>query len=85
MSKSSEVQGLVKAFLEQKKYVGMICAGNLNLRCSFGGPCSESRVHKGSLAALTSGLPKQPLTSHPGVKDKLVNGAFIAYSTATES
>ncbi|KAF8916700.1 DJ-1 [Mucidula mucida] len=53
MSKSSEVQGLVKAFIEQKKYVGMICAG--------------------SLAALTSGLPKQPLTSHPGVKDKLVN------------
>lgn len=29
----------------------------------------------GSLAALTSGLPKQPLTSHPSVKKQL-EGAF---------
>ncbi|KAF9269436.1 DJ-1 [Marasmius fiardii PR-910] len=53
MSRNSQVQALVRDFLTQKKFVGMICAG--------------------SLAALTSDLPKQPLTSHPSVKSKLVD------------
>ncbi|KAK0469271.1 class I glutamine amidotransferase-like protein [Desarmillaria tabescens] len=52
MSKSKEVQVLVRKYLDEKKYVGMVCAG--------------------SLAALRSGLSRQPLTSHPGVKDQLV-------------
>ncbi|KAK7462739.1 hypothetical protein VKT23_007326 [Stygiomarasmius scandens] len=51
LSSSSEVQVLVREYIEKKKLVGMICAG--------------------SLAALTSGLPKQPLTSHPSVKSTL--------------
>ncbi|KAG7451595.1 DJ-1 [Guyanagaster necrorhizus] len=52
ISKSKEVQVLVRKYLDEKKYVGMVCAG--------------------SLAALRSGLNKQPLTSHPGVKDQLI-------------
>ncbi|THV04783.1 class I glutamine amidotransferase-like protein [Dendrothele bispora CBS 962.96] len=48
LSSSSQVQALVREYIDKKKFVGMICAG--------------------SLAALTSGLPKQPLTSHPSVK-----------------
>ncbi|KAG6864759.1 hypothetical protein C0991_007318 [Blastosporella zonata] len=51
MSKNTTVQKLVRDYLNEKKMVGMICAG--------------------SLAALTSGLPKQPLTSHPSVKKQL--------------
>ncbi|KZT10281.1 DJ-1 [Laetiporus sulphureus 93-53] len=51
ISSSSPVQSLVRAYLKEGKYVGMICAG--------------------SLAALRSGLPKQPLTSHPSVKSQL--------------
>jgi protein DJ-1 len=51
MSSSTTVQTLVRQFLDEKKYVGMICAG--------------------SLVAKTSGLPKQPLTSHPSVKEQL--------------
>ncbi|ETW75947.1 hypothetical protein HETIRDRAFT_436865 [Heterobasidion irregulare TC 32-1] len=51
MAESPAVQRLVREFYEQKKIVGMICAG--------------------SMAALTSKLPKQPLTSHPSVKSKL--------------
>jgi len=51
LSGNKTVQGLVKEFIENKKLVGMICAG--------------------SLAALTSGLSKQPITSHPSVKDQL--------------
>lgn len=31
-------------------------------------------VLSGTLAALTSGLPKQPVTSHPSVKDRLEKG-----------
>ncbi|KAK0205245.1 DJ-1, partial [Desarmillaria ectypa] len=52
ISNSKEVQVLVRKYLDEKKYVGMVCAG--------------------SIAALRSGLNKQPLTSHPGVKDQLV-------------
>jgi len=51
MSSSSPVQHLVREYLKEGKYVGMICAG--------------------SLAALRSGLPRQPLTSHPAVKTHL--------------
>ncbi|KAI0766274.1 DJ-1 [Irpex lacteus] len=51
ISSSSPVQHLVRRYLEEGKFVGMICAG--------------------SLAASTAGLPKQPLTSHPSVKEKL--------------
>ncbi|KIP03548.1 hypothetical protein PHLGIDRAFT_94627 [Phlebiopsis gigantea 11061_1 CR5-6] len=51
ISSSSPVQHLVREFLNEGKFVGMICAG--------------------SLAAKTSGLPKQPLTSHPSVKSHL--------------
>ncbi|KAK0223716.1 DJ-1 [Armillaria fumosa] len=51
ISQSKEVQVLVRKYLDEKKYVGMVCAG--------------------SLAALRSGLNRQPLTSHPGVKDQL--------------
>ncbi|KAF5313473.1 hypothetical protein D9611_008619 [Ephemerocybe angulata] len=45
------VQQLVRSYLKNGKYVGMICAG--------------------SLAAHTSKLPFQPLTSHPSVKAEL--------------
>ncbi|KAF5368896.1 hypothetical protein D9758_002972 [Tetrapyrgos nigripes] len=51
IASSKDVQDLVRAYLDKKKIVGMICAG--------------------SLAALTSGLPNQPLTSHPSVKSHL--------------
>ncbi|KAK0194272.1 class I glutamine amidotransferase-like protein [Armillaria mellea] len=53
ISQSKEVQVLVRKYLDEKKYVGMVCAG--------------------SLAALRSGLNRQPLTSHPGVKDQLTS------------
>ncbi|EMD34771.1 hypothetical protein CERSUDRAFT_140432 [Gelatoporia subvermispora B] len=51
ISKNSPVQHLVREYIKNGKYVGMICAG--------------------SLAALTAGLEKQPLTSHPSVKSHL--------------
>ncbi|CAL1708926.1 unnamed protein product [Somion occarium] len=51
MSSSSPIQHLVREYLQQDKFVGMICAG--------------------SLAALSSGLSKRPLTSHPSVKAQL--------------
>ncbi|KAJ8522412.1 hypothetical protein ONZ45_g1001 [Pleurotus djamor] len=51
LSKSTDVQELVREYLKQDKVVGMICAG--------------------SLAALTSKLPRQKLTSHPSVKAEL--------------
>ncbi|EKM57044.1 uncharacterized protein PHACADRAFT_160579 [Phanerochaete carnosa HHB-10118-sp] len=51
ISTSSPVQHLVRRFLDEGKFVGMICAG--------------------SLAAKTSGLAKQPITSHPSVKSEL--------------
>ncbi|KAJ3490786.1 hypothetical protein NLI96_g1159 [Meripilus lineatus] len=54
LSTSSPVQHVVRSFLQEGKYVGMICAG--------------------SLAALTSGLPNQPITSHPSVKNMLDKG-----------
>ncbi|TDL19613.1 DJ-1 [Rickenella mellea] len=51
MSKSKDVQDLIRSQYDAKRIVGMICAG--------------------SLAALTSGLPSQPLTSHPSVTNQL--------------
>ncbi|KAF6751191.1 class I glutamine amidotransferase-like protein [Ephemerocybe angulata] len=48
---NATVQQLVRSYLKNGKYVGMICAG--------------------SLAAHTSKLPFQPLTSHPSVKAEL--------------
>ncbi|ESK90256.1 dj-1 family protein [Moniliophthora roreri MCA 2997] len=51
MSTNREVQTLVREYIKEKKWVGMVCAG--------------------SLTALTSGLPNQPLTSHPSVKSQL--------------
>ncbi|KAF9460430.1 class I glutamine amidotransferase-like protein [Collybia nuda] len=54
MSQNEDVQALVREFLKEKKFVGMICAG--------------------SLTALTAGLPRQLITSHPSVKSHLVNG-----------
>ncbi|KAI0084726.1 DJ-1 [Irpex rosettiformis] len=51
ISSSSPVQHLVRRYLEEGKFVGMVCAG--------------------SLAALTAGLARRPLTSHPSVKGKL--------------
>ncbi|KAI0702049.1 DJ-1 [Cerioporus squamosus] len=53
ISGNSPVQHLVRRYLEDGKFVGMICAG--------------------SLAALRSKLPKQPLTSHPSVADQLID------------
>ncbi|KAI0340402.1 DJ-1 [Trametopsis cervina] len=60
ISGSSPIQHLVREYIAQGKYVGMICAG-LCARSTF----------TGSLAASTSGLPKQPLTSHPSVQAQL--------------
>ncbi|TFK31401.1 class I glutamine amidotransferase-like protein [Crucibulum laeve] len=51
MSNNVGVQHLVRKYIEENKFLGMICAG--------------------SLAAQTSKLPKQALTSHPSVKAQL--------------
>ncbi|OSX63497.1 hypothetical protein POSPLADRAFT_1055552 [Postia placenta MAD-698-R-SB12] len=51
IAQSVPVQHLVRRYLQEEKYVGMICAG--------------------SLAAQTSKLPRQPLTSHPSVQAEL--------------
>ncbi|XP_006455166.1 hypothetical protein AGABI2DRAFT_187606 [Agaricus bisporus var. bisporus H97] len=53
MARDGGVQKLVRDYLSQGKYVGMICAG--------------------SLVAKTSGLPSQPITSHPSIKSELEN------------
>ncbi|EKM78333.1 hypothetical protein AGABI1DRAFT_121441 [Agaricus bisporus var. burnettii JB137-S8] len=53
MARDGGVQKLVRDYLGQGKYVGMICAG--------------------SLVAKTSGLPSQPITSHPSIKSELEN------------
>ncbi|KAL4254364.1 Class I glutamine amidotransferase-like protein [Abortiporus biennis] len=58
ISSSSPVQHLVREYIKEGKFVGMICAG--------------------SLAALKSGLSKQPITSHPSVKGQLEKA--FAYS-----
>lgn len=51
ISTNPAVQQLIRDYIDNGKYVGMICAG--------------------SLAAKTSNLPRQPLTSHPSVKAEL--------------
>ena len=53
MARNATVQELIRIYLEQDKFVGMICAG--------------------TLAAKAAGLPRQPLTSHPSVKQELEN------------
>lgn len=72
ISSSSPVQHLVRRFLDEGKFVGMICAGTL-LELLF---LSDAHWSEGSLAAKTSGLPKQPLTSHPSVKSQLEHGMY---------
>ena len=81
MSESSLVQHLVQEYLNTGKLVAMICAGK-----SIQNPCvrliqclafMRRVVHQGSLAALGSKLPKQPLTSHPSVKDQLKEGTHV--------
>lgn len=72
MSQDTSVQKLVRDYLEQGKYVGMICAGTpyrLIENDLFG--LMFCLAHPGSLAAKTSQLPSQPLTSHPSVKAQL--------------
>lgn len=69
MSQNPGVQTLVREYIEKKKLVGMICAGHIML---FDLVTKFNSV-AGSLAALTSKLPKQPLTSHPSVKSQLEN------------
>lgn len=72
ISSSSPVQHLVRRFLDEGKFVGMICAGTL-LKPAF---LFDTHWLEGSLAAKTSGLPKQPLTSHPSVKSQLEHGVY---------
>jgi protein DJ-1 len=75
ISENDWAKGLVKEYFEKGKVVGMICAGNFVARRL---PASEESLkayrHAGSLAAKTAGLPKQPITSHPSVKDELSQG-----------
>jgi putative intracellular protease/amidase len=73
MSQSPFVQSLVKSFYEQGKYVGMICAG-MTLMRSWRWAALIRAFETGSLAAKTSHLPRQPLTSHPSVKKELDKG-----------
>ncbi|KAF5348439.1 hypothetical protein D9757_012781 [Collybiopsis confluens] len=65
ISQNSAVQKLVRDYLAEGKLVGMICAGMPDGYTYLGRTDFAARL--GSLAALTSGLPKQPLTSHPSV------------------
>lgn len=70
LSQSTEVQTLVREYYEGNKIVAMICAG--------ASPDAEatrtSKRHLGTLAAKTAGLPPQPVTSHPVIKNDLVSG-----------
>lgn len=68
ISGNSPVQHLVREYLQTGKFVGMICAGERRRsRLWHLSHC----ICSGSLTALTSGLQKQPLTSHPSVRDQL--------------
>ena len=70
ISTNSPVQHLVRQFLDEGKFVGMICAGMSRVHVTG---WHKLTVPPGSLAAKTSGLPKQPITSHPSVKSELEN------------
>ena len=51
----------------------MICAGkSLKLKFEY----AHVEILIGSLVELTSGLPNQPLTSHPSVKGQLESSAY---------
>ena len=79
MAESSPVQHLVREYLEDGKLVGMICAGAP--RACAVCPADSTRA-AGSTAALTSGLPRQPLTSHPSVRPLLEKGASLSLRAA---
>jgi protein DJ-1 len=69
MSGNLVVHKLVRDFIAKGKYVGMICAGMST--CLSQREIILNSIPLGSLAALSSGLPSQPLTSHPSVKEDL--------------
>lgn len=69
MSGNLVVHKLVRDFIAKGKYVGMICAGMST--CLSQREATVNIIPLGSLAALSSGLPSQPLTSHPSVKEDL--------------
>jgi len=73
ISKSEAVQDLVREFIKEDKIVGMICAGASSFLPSalYIYPVYHIPHRPGSLTALTSKLPHQPLTSHPSVKSEL--------------
>jgi DJ-1/PfpI family len=74
ISKSEAVQDLVREFIKEDKIVGMICAGASSFFTSalYIHPVYRTlHLGPGSLTALTSKLPHQPLTSHPSVKSEL--------------
>jgi protein DJ-1 len=68
LSQSKEVQILLAEQYTSGRVVGMICAGK---RKRFNSPSYTDLNLPGSLAAKTSKLPNQPLTSHPSVKSQL--------------
>lgn len=72
------VQDLVKEFYDKGKHLGFICNGETDAR--EGGATFLNSECTGSLTALTAKLPRQPLTSHPGVKSILERGASIAWT-----
>lgn len=75
ISQTSSVQKLVRQYLDKNKIVGMICAGQSDYFFAW----RPINRYTGSLTALTSNLPKQPLTSHPSVKDQLDKRSLTAY------
>jgi protein DJ-1 len=81
MSNNTIVQNLVKEYFEKEKTIGMICAGRLICR-AYIKLCLHSFNLLGSLAAKSSGLPKQPLTSHPSVKEELEKGTLFCTQVA---
>ena len=80
MSKSPAVQELVRRYIKEKKFVGMICAGMFSITPSSQSLLSHLSLFKtGSLVAQSAKLEKQPITSHPSVKAQLENG-WLFYS-----
>ncbi|KAI6104403.1 class I glutamine amidotransferase-like protein [Pisolithus sp. B1] len=84
LSQSTEVQTLVREYFDAGRIVAMICAGEhsrIDLRshpkpCVFLADSCPLDITIGSLAAKTAGLPHQPVTSHPVVKDVLVQSEY---------
>lgn len=78
ISTNAAVQKLVRDYINGGKVVGMICAGKivivlLGLYLKITGLSARilSAIWTGPLTALTSGLPRQPITSHPSVQSQL--------------